>query len=369
MKSLKQHISSDYLGAAQAMKSRKARRKIVVYVESYQDVSFWRHILSPLENETRYFQIMLPDALSLTKGKKQALVSALQGVELGGNIIACVDSDYDHLLQSSTATSRQINNNPYVFQTYAYAIENYYCYAPTLHGVCTAATLNDRHFLDFPDLLIRYSRIIYPLFLWNIHFYRRRREGSFSMSDFNYITRLERFNPFSAGVGQGEDALPNHSAVMQNAMGSRPVNYSPYKPRTRAYETPLLQRLQNRVDVALRRLRRIHSREIPAVNLLPDRLAPLGLTPDSTYLYIQGHHLVNQVVLPILNPICSRLRTQRETEIQQLAVNASQRQNELSAYRRALTPIDECLRKNYQFSASPSLPHYEQLLNDLRTRL
>ena len=34
-------------------------------------------------------------------------------------MIACVDSDYDYLLQGATHTSRYIINNKYVFHTYA----------------------------------------------------------------------------------------------------------------------------------------------------------------------------------------------------------------------------------------------------------
>jgi hypothetical protein len=347
MKSLKQQLSSGYWGAAQQLRSRSLRRKIVAYVESYEDVAFWRYILAPLEDETRYFQVMLPDVLSLTKGKKKALMSALQGVELGGNIIACVDSDYDYLLQNATATSRQVNNNPFIFQTYTYAIENCHCYAPTLHEVCTAATLNDHSYLDLPRLLAHYSRIIYPLFLWNIHFYRLRREGSFSMSDFNTITRVEHFDPFA----QGE------------------ADYVDKTGKKRVRETPQLRRLQNRVDIALRRLRRIHPRELPAIAKLPDTLALRGLAPDNTYLYVQGHHLISQVILPILTPLCHRLRVQRETEIQQLAVNACQRQNELSAYHHALRPIEDCLRTNYQFILPPVLPQYARLLAALRRQL
>lgn len=37
------------------------------------------------------------------------------GPQLGQNMIACVDSDYDYLLQGATHTSRYIINNKYVF--------------------------------------------------------------------------------------------------------------------------------------------------------------------------------------------------------------------------------------------------------------
>ena len=97
----------------------------MAYVESYDDISFWRSILAEYEDNTRYFEVMLPSQTSLAKGKKTVLMNQL-GKQLGENMIACVDSDYDYLLQGRTNTSRYIIENPYVMQTYAYAIENYH---------------------------------------------------------------------------------------------------------------------------------------------------------------------------------------------------------------------------------------------------
>ena len=74
-------------------------------------------------------------------------------------MIACVDSDYDYLLQGRTNTSRYIIENPYVMQTYAYAIENYHCYAEGLHEICVMATLNDHKLINFPEFMKLYSQI------------------------------------------------------------------------------------------------------------------------------------------------------------------------------------------------------------------
>ena len=120
-KRLTENLSSLYIGAANSLKPKRARRKIVAYVESYDDISFWRSILAEYEDNTRYFEVMLPSQTSLAKGKKTVLMNQL-GKQLGENMIACVDSDYDYLLQGRTNTSRYIIENPYVMQTYAYAI-------------------------------------------------------------------------------------------------------------------------------------------------------------------------------------------------------------------------------------------------------
>ena len=82
---------------------------------------------------------------------------------IGENMIACVDADYDYLLQGTTPLSDEVNNNPYVFHTYAYAIENLQCYAPSLHDVTVAVTLNDHSIFNFEEFLKLYSESIHPL--------------------------------------------------------------------------------------------------------------------------------------------------------------------------------------------------------------
>ena len=115
-KRLSENLTSLYLGAAQRLKPKTARRKIVVYVESYDDVFFWRTVLDDFEDDSRYFEIMLPSRSTLGKGKKLVLTNKL-GPQLGNYMIACVDADYDYLLQGATPTSRLINKNPFVFHT------------------------------------------------------------------------------------------------------------------------------------------------------------------------------------------------------------------------------------------------------------
>ena len=57
---LKDQLNSRYFEAANQLKSKKARRRIVAYVESYDDIYFWRTVLSRFEDDTRYFEVMLP---------------------------------------------------------------------------------------------------------------------------------------------------------------------------------------------------------------------------------------------------------------------------------------------------------------------
>ena len=122
-KRLTENLSSMYLGAANSLKPKRARRKIVAYVESYDDISFWRSLLADYENENRYFEVMLPSRTSLAKGKKSVLMNQL-GKQLGENMIACVDSDYDYLLQGRTQTSRYMIECPLLCRRAARSVRN-----------------------------------------------------------------------------------------------------------------------------------------------------------------------------------------------------------------------------------------------------
>ena len=146
---------------------------------------------------------MLPSRTSLGRGKKSALMNRL-GPALGECMIACVDADYDWLMQGSTEMSRMVCHNPYVLHTYAYAIENYQCYAPNLHTACVMSTLNDRSVMDLEAFMAEFSRIVWPLFVWNVWAYRYGRYREFSMSDFADVVSFHSVNIARGGQSSME---------------------------------------------------------------------------------------------------------------------------------------------------------------------
>ena len=91
----------------------------------------------------------------------------------------------------------------------------------------------------------------------------------------------------------------------------------------------------------------------------------MGLTPETSYLYMQGHTLFEHVVMPLLQPVCTVLRKEREREISRLAEHEVQLQNELSCYQHSQAPVEEMLRKTTNFKSCPT---YERLSADI-TRL
>lgn len=315
--------TSDYLAAANKLKGKKARRRIVAYVESYDDVLFWRMALSDFEDETRYFEVMLPSRDNLCRGKKQALISLMQN-GAGENMIACVDADYDYLIQGQSYQSAFLLNNPFVAHTYVYAIENYQCYAPSLHNVCVMSTLNDHAIFDFVEFMSAYSRAIFPLFVWNIMLYRSREYGKLTITDFNSVVSLKH---------------------------------------TRMQEIPnALEKLRHKVYNKIRELqRRIPNRKEEYLKT-KESLLELGVTPETTYLYVQGHHLFDNVVVPTMQTVCDELRRERERDIRSKAVHAMQLQNELAAYQKSQCDISTMLKKNQGYGRSQV---YKRMLTDL----
>ena len=85
---------------------------------------------------------------------------------------------------------------------------------------------------------------------------------------------------------------------------------------------------------------------------LKKELIQMGLTPETTYLYMQGHGLMDGVVLPLLQPICNHLRRERERDINNLAMHETQRQNKLAGYRNSSIPIENALKKSMSYRQS-----------------
>ena len=320
---LKDNINNRYFQAANAMRPKQQRRRIVAYVESYDDIYFWRTVLSQFEDEHRYFEVMLPSKLNLTRGKKSVLMNFTS--QLGDSMIACVDADYDYLLQGCTHTSKQILESPYVFHTYVYAIENYQCYAPSLHDVCVAVTLNDHRIFDFGEYFRQFSEIIFPLFVWSVWAYRTGNYPHFTLTDFSRIT-----DPGGFSVQEPEASL---------------------------------QKVRRKVQTKVRELQRKYPDNKEAFLKLKDEIKALGVTPQTTYLYIQGHHLFDTIVAPIMAKVCRILQQERQNEIYHAQAHHTQKRNEMSCYENSRQDIKTMLKKNTGYMLSEP---FRRLQDDVR---
>ena len=325
---LKDNLNSKYFEAANALTSKKARHRIVAYVESYDDIYFWRTVLSEFEDDKRYFEVMLPSKANLTRGKKSVLMNFLEGEPLGKDMIACVVADYDYMIQGRTAQSKRVLGSAYVFHTYVYAIENYQCYAPSLHNVCVSVTLNDHRIFDFREYFQQFSEALFPLFVWSVMFYRNGNYPKFSITDFNRIADPGGFN-----VQDPEPSIAN---------------------------------VRRKVHTKINELQRQYPDAKEEYLATKEDIKALGVTPQTTYLYIQGHHLFDTVVSPIMTKVCNLLRQERQNEIYHASAHKTQKRNEMSCYENSLQDIKVMLKKNSGYMMSEQ---FRRLQEDVRNYL
>ena len=298
------------------------KRIVHVYVEGYDDVAFWRGIFDHFDNPYLHFDISVPTFSDLPKGKR-ILMSMIP--RSGEDLLLCVDSDFDHLFGDATQQSRELNAAPYMFHTYAYATENYLCYAPSLHNVCVKATKNDTRIFDFEWFMAEYSRTIYPLFVWYAYSARSSQEHVFALADFRTSVRL------------GYVELP--------ASGADTIAW-----------------LARNVERRLHTLRQKHPEMIRSVAAFDDELRAKGVKPHETYLYMHGHTLMDNVAMIVLGSVCDRLRRMSIARIKGCSKSGTALKNEFSNYTNAQRSIRDVLLDNENYT---SCHLYERLRSDI----
>jgi len=134
---------------------------IIAYVEGYEDVRFWTEEFKKLELDVTVQEI---SATEQANGKDAIFKAVEHGrIILGVKLLICIDSDYDYLLSKNA----DIYRSDFCFQTYAYAIENYY-YNPIgltelcFYAACVYQGFEKNH---LEQLLVSWSEYIYASFL------------------------------------------------------------------------------------------------------------------------------------------------------------------------------------------------------------
>ena len=303
------------------------RHLVHVFVEGYEDVAFWRGIFDHFRNPYLRFEISVPNRDDLPKGKK--VLMSMIGKTDAETVLLCVDSDFDYLFNGATEQSREILAADNMFHTYTYATENYLCYAPSLRNVCVKATKNDTRIFDFERFMAEYSRTIYPLFLWYVYSAQLSSERAFTLAEFRSSVRL------------------NYVDIRHN--GGNTLAW--------------LER-----NVERRRLALEHDNPdmIEDVENLGKILTERGVERDNCYLFMHGHTLMDNVVLPLLSAVCDKLRQLSVAKIHGSKVEGVALKNELNNYTNTLRSIRDVLLDNENYT---SCPLYKRLRDDIQTYL
>lgn len=305
------------------MRISDGKRLVRVFVEGYEDVAFWRGIFDHFINPYLRFEISVPTREDLPKGKKVLLKAADKACE---ELLLCMDSDFDYLLSDEDETSRMIIDSPFMFHTYAYATENFLCYAPSLHNVCVKATKNDTRIFSFEQFLSDYSRTIYPVFLWYVYSASKHTENIFTLAEFKATVRL------------GYLDIDNNGA------------------NTIAW-------LKRHVDQREEALRTAYPEMAKDMKPFAEYLESKGVRPELTYLFMHGHTLMDNVVMIALQGVCEKLRQMSVAKIIASSKEGIALKNEMSNYTNSLRSIRDVLLDNENYT---SCPLYKSLQADIQ---
>ncbi|MDP4271602.1 MAG: DUF4435 domain-containing protein, partial [Bacteroidota bacterium] len=173
---------------------------------------------------------------------------------LNRNYFICIDSDYRHLMQEAG-----FNPDNFIFQTYTYSIENHYCYLEGLNGVCEEATGLPNTIFDFGEFLRTYSRTVYEVLIWHLHFVRED-VYQFPKNEFTQLISLREFVT---------DAHVHNNGRF------------------------IIDLLNERCREKIAQLSAQH----PDLDMEAEKAYynNLGLVPDNAYLYVRGHNLYDLI--------------------------------------------------------------------------
>jgi len=171
-----------------------------------------------------------------------------------------------------------------------------------------------------------YSCTIYPLFVWYAYSAQLSTEHVFPLIDFKSAVRLGYLDIEDNGARTLEWLARNVEKRHRLLCQRNPKMIEPMK----AFELLLRER---------------------------------GVTPETTYLFMHGHTLMDNVVMVLLNSVCEKLR-----QLSIAKINASKKQgvalrNEMANYTNSLRSIRDVLLDNENYTRCPL---YKRLQRDIQ---
>lgn len=191
--------------------------------------------------------------------------------------VLCIDSDLRYFIEDKYL------QNPYIFHTYTYSIENYLCAPKVLHGLF-ADILNQTGF-DFYDFFKKYSTIVFPVFLYNLYFermkYKQALEGEKVMK-----TPFIRQSIIKQAlcIPVGEKISTENADILEKI-----------RKNVQRFQADLLKKQPK-------------AREISIYDEMNELHQKFDYKTEQTFWYINGHLLLNCVVKRIVSRLFNELK-------------------------------------------------------------
>ena len=273
------YIDDRYIKTAGLFRSPRAKPYLYVYVESEEDVLFWRVFWD--RYETYYYIIISPvqipnrtdDTECAICGKDYSISLAMKGqLTLNSSSFICVDADYDWFIDDYHAYTEFLRNNKFIITTYWYSIENIQCHPINLHRYFFDLTFASECKYDFKKVMGNASELYSELFLICL--------VSLSKKDNQYK------------LVHGDDSFAND---LKN------IKYN---------NSEVVQETIDFVHEKEKRLQPYKRENIALYSEIRDKLTARGFTPDNYYLIMQGHAIAEGVVRHLFGDICKMMHTE-----------------------------------------------------------
>lgn len=258
--------------------------RILAYVEGLDDENFWRELF------LKYSPIDIgPTANKGSADGKEAVLRHLS--KTGKHLILCLDSDLSYLLPNHSSTYNTINNHICILKTYAYAIENYLCYANGLNELCKKITSNYlvKDEFDFVAFFHKFSKKIYEPFTRVLYYYYINNTSALKHIDFNSLIRLdgERLKNITN--------VKDLSTILDNMLDE--IEYS------------LIDKV---IDLTV---------DSELLKELIEQWKERGIDQTTSYLFVCGHTLFGAITKPLVEKVVDIYKRDRIAVIRERCVN------------------------------------------------
>ena len=237
-----------------AAKRFKAETKLygyaaAIHLENKNDEVFWGKVLHEVYPDKKFRFITASRSIggNTTCGCTQCLHYK---DFLSDRFWIAIDSDYRYLSQQADIDARH-----FILQTYTYSFENHFCFADNVNRAEMESCGSLR--IDFRRFLTDYSRIVYPLLVWQLYLQGVSPEA-FPQKVFHRLLTLNL----------GAHATDNNGAA-------------------------LLLQLKERVRKLDTHFRRQYPEADPT--WYEARCQDLGVHRDNCYLFVRGHQLYDLI--------------------------------------------------------------------------
>lgn len=317
MTKLRKKINSDYFEAKNSLNKRKGE-SLRVFVEDEEDVPFWYAIFSLCNVKTT----VNPASITSQKRGKEILLRYAHNNQLGKNLVIAVDSDYDYLLGDSLKKSKLINENPYIFQTYVYSIENFKSLAEIQHQIILESTLVDNEFFDYSNYVETYSELIYELFLYSF-FYHRENLRSAENHKTAYEEQEKQLSAEELKKWQTENKV---TAIFTVEEFCKIIELNKFE---FANWEKNFEKIKAQIDKKLESLQNIEEQELKKIK---QDLEAKKVTPKTIYLFAKGHKIYDNVIGLCVKEIHKITKSRKLTEIKDKSKDKKEEVNQRQKY-------------------------------------